>query len=266
MFYLDRNTLLTQAGELKRSYAKADPFPHVVIDDFLPAAVAQELVEAFPQPDPAWQNYDNVREKKFALADVAAMPVPIRHVMQQLNDQVFVEFLEQLTGIKGLVADPTLYGGGLHQITAGGMLKIHADFNLHPTLHLQRRLNALLYLNDSWDESWGGQLELWDTKMHTMRRQVFPVANRLVIFSTRSDSFHGHPDPLMTPEGRFRRSMAWYYYTAPEEDMREAHSTLFQSRPGENLPITKSSGRTMKSRAKRWLPPAMVDAAKKMRS
>ena len=35
-------------------------------------------------------------------------------------------------------------------------------FNVHPQLSLNRRINLLLYLNKSWNEEWGGHLELWD--------------------------------------------------------------------------------------------------------
>ena len=54
-----------------------------------------------------------------------------------------LEFLETLTGIDGLVPDPYFAGGGLHQIVRGGFLKVHADFNWHPKLRLDRRLNML---------------------------------------------------------------------------------------------------------------------------
>ena len=58
-----------------------------------------------------------------------------------------------LTGVGGLVPDPHLHGGGQHQIRPGGKLAIHADFNRHPKLNLDRRLNLLLYLNRGWRSS-----------------------------------------------------------------------------------------------------------------
>lgn len=104
---------------------------------------------------------------------------------------------------------------------------------MHPRLHVQRRLNALLYLNEDWQESYGGALELWDRDMTHAVTKVLPLANRLVVFATDDDSNHGHPLPLACPPDRTRRSMAWYYYTATSgRDAPTPHSTLFRE-PGQ---------------------------------
>ena len=56
-------------------------------------------------------------------------------------------------------------GEVFHEIKRGGLLKIHTDFNRHPTMELDRRLNVLIYLNKDWEESYGGHLQLWDKDM-----------------------------------------------------------------------------------------------------
>ena len=74
--------------------------------------------------------------------------------------------MQILTGIKEkLIPDPYLQGGGLHELRNNGFLNIHADFNLHPTMKLDRRLNILIYLNKDWNDDFGGNLQLWDKKM-----------------------------------------------------------------------------------------------------
>ncbi|MDQ6882334.1 MAG: 2OG-Fe(II) oxygenase, partial [Pseudomonadota bacterium] len=119
-----------------------------------------------------------------------------------------------------------------HMNCRGAMLKLHADFNRHPNWHLDRRLNLLLYLNQDWQASFGGDLELWDREMAACRQRIAPVAGRCVIFSTSSTSFHGHPDPIECPDDVTRKSIALYYYTnVPREDAAQIHSTLWQSRP-----------------------------------
>jgi Rps23 Pro-64 3,4-dihydroxylase Tpa1-like proline 4-hydroxylase len=150
---------------------------------------------------------------------------------------VFIDFLETLTGITGLLPDPHLWGGGLHQIQRGGFLKVHADFNRHERLDLDRRLNLLVYLNKDWKEEYGGQLELWSRDMKRCEERVLPVFNRCVVFSTTDTSYHGHPDELTCPEGWTRKSMALYYYTTGRsaEETSQSHSTLYQERPGESV-------------------------------
>lgn len=210
----------------------SEPFNHYIIDDFLDETTAKSLSDNFPTIDDNWYKYDNHFEKKRAIDNLAYMPPLHSFVLMAFNSREFVEALEMITGISGLIPDPWLRGGGLHQIIPGGKLDVHADFNLHPHLKLQRRLNVLLYLNQGWQKEWGGELELWEKDMSKCAKKILPMYNKLVIFETNDDSFHGHPDPLKCPEGVTRKSMALYYYTAPEEAIAP-HSTMFQKRPGD---------------------------------
>src|SRR3954462_10703934 len=114
-------------------YRTNAPFPHIVIDNFLPMQVAANLPDAFPAPGTGrWMRYDAEDEVKLQISAESAMDSLVREALYQLNSSTFVEFLEELTGIEGLVADPHLEGGGLHQIEPGGFLNVHADFNYHP--------------------------------------------------------------------------------------------------------------------------------------
>lgn len=215
-------------------YAQARPFPHVVLDDFLPHEVADCLVEEFPLPSMIeWITYDAPDEKKLESKHEQQLGALTRHLLCQFNSSAFLTFLEGLTGLRGLIPDPSFYGGGLHQIERGGYLSIHADFNLHQHLGLYRRVNLLLYLNRGWREEYGGHLELWNAQMTQCEQRIVPSFNRCVIFSTSDRSFHGHPDPLRCPAGQTRKSLAVYYYSSwrsPGEPA-EGRSTLWQRRP-----------------------------------
>jgi hypothetical protein len=264
LFFFDHAELETIARENADSYRRATPFPHVVLDDFLPEDVVESCIREFPTPDDIpWTLYtDAGNTRKLAVQDESLMGPLTRQLVSQLNASAFVRFLEALTGITGLVADPHLLGGGLHQIERGGFLNGHADFNRHPTLSLDRRLNLLLYLNPEWSESYGGDLQLWNADMSRCERRIFPIANRCVIFSTTDKSFHGHPDPLRTPDGITRRSLALYYYSAgrPEEEQSPDHSTLYR---GTAAPVTAArSGRDI---VRRLTPPIVLDAASKLK-
>jgi hypothetical protein len=88
-------------------------------------------------------------------------------------------------------------------------------------------------MNEDWDESYGGHFELWDIGMKGAVKRILPLFNRMAIFSTTSTSYHGHPDVLTCPPDRTRKSLALYYYTngRPEEEINDAHLTLFRERP-----------------------------------
>ena len=137
-----------------------------------------------------------------------------------------------MTGIEGLIPDPYYAGAGIHRIATGGHLDIHADFNLHKKMNLERRLNVLIYLNPDWREEWGGSFEIWDKQMTGKEASFVPLYNRMVCFSTGSDTFHGNPEPVNHPEGEPRLSIALYYYTATWSPSRKSHTTLFKPRPG----------------------------------
>ena len=266
-FFFDGAKLLEMAHQYSPDYRKADPFPHIVIENFMPEAVLDGVLEEFPDIDAIqWLRFKNAREKKLANNLDEQMPPRVRHLLAQFNSAAMCTFLEKLTGIEGIIPDPYFWGGGQHQIQTGGYLKIHADFNRHRKLRLDRRINLLLYLNRDWEESFGGHLELWDTEMTRCVQRILPIFNRCVIFNTTSNSYHGHPEPLTCPEDRTRKSLALYYYTQgrPEEEQQETHSTLFQQRPGENLE-TEGKKPGAKDLLRRCVPPILVDCVKAMR-
>ena len=176
------------------------------------------------------------------------------------NSSAFTKFLENLTGIEGLIPDPHFRGGGLHQVERGGYLDIHCDFNVYEKLNLDRRLNVLIYLNKDWKKEYGGDLELWDKNMTKAVARISPIFNRFVVFATDDYSYHGHPDPLKCPEDKTRKSLALYYYTngRPSDEVSESHTTLFQHRPGL-VDIKKMKLRTM---VKKITPPIVFDLIK----
>jgi len=240
--FFDPQELEVLADEYRGRFADAQPFPHVVIDDFMPEDVLTRVLVELPEPE-EWDRHEGWRSAR--RADAVKLSIPndwtlgptTRLLLNQFNSSVFITFIERLTGIDALVPDPHYFGGGLHQIESGGFLKIHADFNIHHRLHLDRRLNAILYLNRDWQDEWGGHLELWDPGMTRAVEKIAPIFNRLVVFATTDTSFHGHPDPLTCPPGVRRRSLALYYYSngRPEDEISEPHGTLHQVRPGEDF-------------------------------
>lgn len=230
-------TLHANPNRLADCFRSATPFPHVVIDRLFADEVLEGILEAFPAPeDEAWTRFDNRHEKKLGnFGHLFQADPAIARFLHAMNSPAMLEFLEALTGIDGLVPDPYFGGGGLHQIVRGGFLKVHADFNWHPKLKLDRRLNMLIYLNKEWKEEYGGYLELWDRQMSRAEKLILPTFNRTVVFATTDFSYHGHPWPLSCPEGVTRKSVSLYYYSngRPEGERSAPHDTVFRNTPGE---------------------------------
>jgi Rps23 Pro-64 3,4-dihydroxylase Tpa1-like proline 4-hydroxylase len=230
---LDLPALRSREEALHAAYRSAEPFPHIVIDDFLHRPVANLAMDEFPPPDSEeWRGYVHANERKYSDTNAATWGSTLREILHDLNSTPFLSFLEQLTGIDDLIPDEMLEGGGLHQSVAGGFLNIHADFSVHPRhRNWQRRVNLLLYLNERWLPEWGGDLELWSRDMRHCEARIAPLANRVVVFTTDPQSFHGHPDPMCCPPGVARRSLALYYFTV--ETAPRVQATRYRSRPGE---------------------------------
>lgn len=230
---LDLARLEGNINELAAAYRGARPFGHIVLDDFLePNAARKAMEELLPLDQETWNSYVHVNERKFSHTDPSSWGSTLQSILEKLNSPEFVLFLQELTGIDNLFADPSLEGGGLHLSTTGGYLNIHADFTVHPHhRNWRRRVNLLLYLNEDWRPEYGGDLELWTTDMKRREKTIAPVGNRAVIFTTDADSFHGHPDPMTCPPGVARRSLALYYFSLEEQPL--VRSTEYRARPGD---------------------------------
>ena len=180
-------------------------------------------------------------------------------LIQALHSPRFLEALAAATGVDGLIVDPHLDGGGLHQIERGGRLAIHRDFMEHPIMHVDRRLNVIVYLNEGWREEWGGALEIWDRNLRRCERRIAPVFNRTFVFLTTDYSYHGHPDPLDCPPGVTRKSVALYYYTngRPDDEVspeNRSRGGRYLRRPGDRWTPTDL--------ARAFTPPLLYDAAR----
>ncbi len=255
---------------LYQDYSGAVPFPHIVMDSILPDGLMEKVLANFPSvPIPTDTvfniGYGGQSKRQVIPEDCNTFNRSLFHFF---NSRPVLQFLEGLTGVEGLMPDPYFSGGGFHETSRGGKLGIHADFRVNSQLHVQRRLNLLIYLNPVWHDDWLGQLELWDRKMENCVSKVSPILNRCVVFSTESDTWHGHPDELNTPEGTTRRSLALYYYTASKEIYTEVPTmnTLYKARPNDT-PSVKAEARRFQTDQyfKQWAPPVVVRAFYKIK-
>ena len=199
------------------------PFYHYFIDNFLDSERAKIISQEFLDYNSnTWFFYNNPLENKKTCNNWYYFGPETYKLFTYLNSKEFISHLQKITGIKNLYPDIGLHGGGLHIHGRGGKLNIHLDYSIHPKLKLQRKLNLILYLGENWNPEWGGGLELWSHNKQTNRPDkkivtIDNVFNRAVLFDTTQNSWHGFPDPLTCPEGKYRKSLAVYYLTDPPE-------------------------------------------------
>lgn len=231
-------------------FRTADPFRHVVIDNFLDDAFCQQLLADFPR-----------FEDRYALNEMGevggkAVRMQVRDLSpayRQLDDYIqtpeFLHYVAQVTGIADLHYDVDYVGGGTHENRHGQSLDAHVDFNYHPGTNLHRRLNLIVYLNPEWEQDWGGALQLfsdpWDSAGNRTT-PVLPLFNRAVIFETNEHSWHGF-EAIRLPEDKrhlSRKSFAIYLYTRqrPAEEAAPPHGTIYVP---EAMPEDWQEGRNL---------------------
>jgi|LauGreDrversion4_2_1035121.scaffolds.fasta_scaffold84504_2 Rps23 Pro-64 3,4-dihydroxylase Tpa1-like proline 4-hydroxylase len=218
------------------------PYPHVVIDNFLQNDKLNNIL----------LNINNLKDNeansiftcpnspyefnKFAFSENYGDY--LKQIFLELNSPKFIKYLENITGIEGLITnDINLQGAGIHRIKNGGYLQLHTDFNSynHPSLgKLDRRINLLIYLNPDWKEEYNGSLCICDKETNTCVKKILPILNRCVIFNTSNKSIHGHPEKLNVPSNMSRQSIAVYYYTKNSNDLYDfegdtVHNTIWYS-------------------------------------
>src|SRR4051794_10140409 len=99
-FQFDREQLFALAESRREGYAAARPYPHTVMDDFIPVQVLDEVLAEFPSPEGAdWFAFNSATERKLATKDDSDMGPATRRLLAELNSSAFVEFLERLTSI-----------------------------------------------------------------------------------------------------------------------------------------------------------------------
>lgn len=190
------------------------PFSHAVFENFITPELVRQINAEWPEE---WQHKEAGKfTKKWSTPKLGA-------AAQLVADSIDIGMVEEVTGIKNLIADPSLSGAGLHCIPTTGFLKMHCDFNTHVE-GWHRRVNLLIYLNEVWKDKWNGHLQLG---LGPGAIKIAPLGGRCVIFETNDKSWHGHPELLRCPENVQRRSLALYYYTK-EPPPDAPHTTIYQ--------------------------------------
>ncbi|GAA5068273.1 2OG-Fe(II) oxygenase [Lysobacter panacisoli] len=229
--------VVAQAEAWRERFASAQPFRHVVIDDFFDADYAQALLRTFPAFERGNYIGDDGRPGgKSTLDRIRGLGPEFAALDDAIQNRPFLDLVGRITDIPELIYDPFYLGGGTHENRHGAALDPHIDFNYHPSERWHRRLNLIVYLNHEWQHEWGGSLELFRDPYadRTPSVSVVPAFNRCVIFETTEHSWHAF-DPIQLPEDKrdlSRKSVALYFYSKdrPVEQTAGRHTTHYVKR------------------------------------
>jgi Rps23 Pro-64 3,4-dihydroxylase Tpa1-like proline 4-hydroxylase len=234
---IDFERLERDHSKMRANFMSAEPFEHIVIDDFCHANVIDDALHFLPDAISSGHKKSNdyiFAKNKFEKSEFDTLTPLFADLKAELTSSRFETWLTQLTNQK-IFIDPDFHGGGLHQGGPGSFLDMHADFNYHPN-HLTwfRNVNILLYLNKNWKQEYGGHLKLVDGRQINGKPVLIePIFNRAVIMFTREHTLHGY-DAINFPEGSFRSSIAAYGYTETGKE-GALRTTVWQPENGSSL-------------------------------
>lgn len=226
------NKLQESKEELKSFYHENNSNTdtrYFFIDNLLDPSITKEIYSSFPNEENL--NFrDTFREKKYTSQSFKSQILnDITYCFQETN---VIQEIEEITGIKYLIPDQSLYAGGISRMDKGHFLNPHIDNSHNADRSLYRRLNLLFYVTPDYQESFGGNLELWDKKVKNPVKIGSPF-NRLVVMETNKTSWHS-VDPVKSNVNRC--CVSNYLFTAKSPDNSDYyHVTSFLGRPNQKL-------------------------------
>jgi len=192
------------------------PFPHYIIDNFLPAETFSNLVESglaekalLKRRFETSLEFGKTVHGNDEMNEISNIPIKI------LGGDFGSKLISRLFSIQDVTSmfDRPNFGGyyPFHQMSIGGWLGSHVDhsFSSDGQTHIA---NCIFYANPIWQDEWGGDTILFDkTGIHEIKR-VQPKPNRLLVFLHSSTAFHG-VETLKCPSNTKRMSYYMDYYT-----------------------------------------------------
>lgn len=227
--------------ELQQEYRNHPGYSKLEVKELLPLDVVQALaaeLESIPLDEC----------KKFTRRDSCMYEynkldnTPVQdEVVHTLHSATFIKWLQEVTDTVDLIPDPHLVGAGYSKAYNGDSLKVHTDFNWNDQLRLHRRLSVVIYLNEEWDENWGGNLDFYDTDRKKVLSRVIPDAGNMVVWSYNNLAYHGYPKPMKNPDGTCRKNIRLFYYVsnAQHDDKFPPHRSLYWFDEKEKAPYDK---------------------------
>ncbi len=206
------------------AYCAGKPFPHAVIDQFLPVDWANELQrDILALPDSVYNRIRTAFEDKFLLPK-QHFPKSVLDLLRALETDAFLRELEKLSGRRVYRDEPGHYWG-VHKFKSGDRLDVHVDAGIHPLMKKRKFMTILIYLSNDWKPEFGGDLELWkgdtaaidEPKLDGAAVRIAPEFNRAVVFTNTDTSWHGSPS-ITRCEGDARRIVFTLSYMTDEDE------------------------------------------------
>ena len=198
------------------------------VDDLLPVEIASEINAVFPKSEDMMLK-KSLREDKYIAAQMNLYNPILEEIIYAFQDQRIVALISEICGLNEVFPDENLYAGGLSMMGYKQFLNPHLDNSHDKDRAFWRVLNLLYYVTPNWEESYGGNLELWPAGLQQKQTTINSKFNRLVVMVTHDKSLHS-VSPVVF-DG-FRCCISNYYFSKkPVFETDKFHVTSFRGRP-----------------------------------
>lgn len=157
---------------------KTHPWPHIIIDDFLPQSDLQRIENVLKQDHPFKIQPEDPEEIQY-------IALPDTSLVRDLLSEEFKLFLEDLCGTR-----LKIFEQGALQLRR--MTPESPEFPAHIDFIDKRALIMLLYLSPDWSPTNGGELILQKAEEFQAETDLLisPLQNRMILFF--NDTHHWH--------------------------------------------------------------------------
>ncbi|MBM3602182.1 MAG: 2OG-Fe(II) oxygenase [Alphaproteobacteria bacterium] len=165
--------MLLNLAALQQAPLNPQPFPYLVLPEFVPSAVVAQLEDQFPP----------IRKPGSFPVSTLTCPPLFQQLIDHLRGAEFAQVVGEKLGmdLSNLPTTVTVRG---HCRARDG--KIHTD---QPS----KLVTVLLYLNGAWENP-GGQLRLLNSPINLddVIEEVPPQHGTLLLFKNQPNAWHGH--------------------------------------------------------------------------
>lgn len=209
MFTIPSFTFYNNFESYSREYQNAKPFPHFIIDNFLPEDLAHALyAESCNLPNV--KKFDRAGSYMEECTDLPQLPVASKYV-SIMHSYEGMSWISRTLGMEGLIADPYIVGGGYANSYNGNILNPHIDYNWNDRLKLHRVVTAILYLTPEWHDSYGGELNFYNKDRSEIVTTIPNKFNRMVFFAYDKHGWHG-TSRISCPDNVHRCNFRLYFF------------------------------------------------------
>lgn len=211
----------------KEEFITKNPFPYVVLDDFLEEGYFNQLDSKLIKNNyfKGGKKFNTNLELNKEISLNESLPEFILQITDYLNSNNWVKILKSLTGIEGLrttnVGNTML--ANYHEMGSDGFLGSHVDHSSDPSNGYPHILNIILYLSSEWNTDFGGATLFFDKYGKKQIAKVEYKKNRAVIFLHTPYSFHGVEK--LRNNGNTKRKLLYVDYYSTSFDPYK-HMTL----------------------------------------